>query len=82
VLWMGNYPMELMVCSIYRYLERWPVNLRSRGGGRREGRVIDVGYRGSHRGKAFGDGWACNTGSLRRVNSPRHMVWPDNGEHR
>jgi hypothetical protein len=36
VLWMGNYPTELMACSIYRSLERWSVNLSSRGGGRRE----------------------------------------------
>jgi hypothetical protein len=35
--WMLEYLAEPRVCSIYRALERWPVNLRSRGGGRREG---------------------------------------------
>ena len=35
--WMLEYLTEPRVCSIYRALERWPVNLRSRGGGRRKG---------------------------------------------
>jgi hypothetical protein len=35
--WTLEYLMELRVCSIYRTLERWPVNLSLRGGGRREG---------------------------------------------
>ena len=34
--WMLEYLTEPRVCSIYRALERWPVNLSSRGGGRRE----------------------------------------------
>jgi hypothetical protein len=37
VLWMGNYPTELMACSIYRSLERWPVNWKETRSGRREG---------------------------------------------
>jgi hypothetical protein len=35
-----NYIAELRVCSIYRALERWPVNSRSRGGRRGEGGAL------------------------------------------
>jgi hypothetical protein len=34
--WMLEYLTEPRVCSIYRALQRWPENLSSRGGGRRE----------------------------------------------
>jgi hypothetical protein len=40
VLWMGDYPMELMACSIYRSPEWWPVNLKETRGGRREGGAL------------------------------------------
>jgi hypothetical protein len=50
VLWMGNYPTELMACSIYRALECWPVNLSSRGGGRGEGALVQA-IGGIYRGK-------------------------------
>jgi hypothetical protein len=36
VEWMLEFLAEPRVCSIYRALEWWPVNLSSRGGGRRE----------------------------------------------
>jgi hypothetical protein len=36
VCWVHNYIAELRMCLIYRALERWPVNLRWHGGGRRE----------------------------------------------
>jgi hypothetical protein len=55
VLWMGNYPTELMACSIYRSLEWWPVNLSSRGGGRKEGGVLVHAIGGNYRGKLTGD---------------------------
>jgi hypothetical protein len=55
VLWMGNYPTELMVCSIYRSLERWPVNLSLRGGGRREGGALAQAIGGNYCGKLTGD---------------------------
>jgi hypothetical protein len=55
VLWMGNYPTELMACSIYRSLERWPMNLSSRGGGRREGDALAQAIGGNYRGKLTND---------------------------
>ena len=53
--WMLEYLMELRVCSIYRTLERWPVNLSSRGGGRREGGALEQAIGGIYRGKLTGD---------------------------
>jgi hypothetical protein len=55
--WMLEYLMEPRVCSIYRALERWLVNLSSRGGGRRErgalaqaiGGIYHVKLTGNHR---------------------------------
>jgi hypothetical protein len=40
VLWMGNYPTELLACSIYRSLERWPVNLKETRGAGEEERLL------------------------------------------
>jgi hypothetical protein len=40
VLWMGDYPMELIACSIYRSPERWLVNLKETRGGRRDGGAL------------------------------------------
>jgi hypothetical protein len=74
VLWLRDYLMELVVCSIYSVHGWWLLILEWRAGGRREGRVTGVGYRGSHRGKASGDGWACNTGLLRCVKPLRHVA--------
>jgi hypothetical protein len=74
LLWLRDYLTELVVCSIYSVQGRWLLILEWRAGGRRMGRLTRVGYRGSHRGKASGDGWACNTGLLRRVKPLRHMA--------
>jgi hypothetical protein len=52
-----NYIAELRVCSIYRALERWPMNLRSRGGGRREGGALAQAIGGIYRGKLTSDHW-------------------------
>jgi hypothetical protein len=53
--WMLEYLTEPRVCSIYRALERWPVNLSSRGGGRREGGALAQVIGGNYRGKLTGD---------------------------
>jgi hypothetical protein len=74
VLWLRDYLTELVVCSIYSVQGQWLLILEWRAGGRREGRVTGVGYRGSHRGKASGDGWACNTGLLRLVKPLRRVA--------
>jgi hypothetical protein len=58
------------------------MNLGWRGGGRRRKGSLAQTIRGGYRGRLTGDGRACNTDSQRRVNPPRHMVWPDNGELR
>jgi hypothetical protein len=56
-----NYIAEPRVCSIYRALERWPVNLRSRGGDRREGDALAQAISGFHRGELTGDHRICIT---------------------
>jgi hypothetical protein len=61
VNWMLEYLAELRVCSIYRALERWLVNLRSRGGGRREGGVLAQAIGGFHRGELTDDHRICIT---------------------
>jgi hypothetical protein len=53
--WMLEYLTERRVCSIYRALERWPTNLSSRGGGRREGGALAQAIGGIYRGKLTGD---------------------------
>jgi hypothetical protein len=53
--WMLEYLMEPRVCSIYRALERWLVNLFSRGGGRREGGALAETIGANYRGKLTGD---------------------------
>jgi hypothetical protein len=50
-----NYIAEPRACSIYRALERWPVNLRSRGGGLREGGALAQAIGGVYRGELTGD---------------------------
>jgi hypothetical protein len=40
VYWMLDYLAELRERSIYRVRGWWPVNLRWRAGGRREGRTL------------------------------------------
>jgi hypothetical protein len=53
--WMLEYLIEPRVCSIYRALERWPMNLSSRGGGRRERGALAQAIGGIYRGKLTGD---------------------------
>jgi hypothetical protein len=55
--WMLEYLTELRVCSIYRALERWPVTLNSRGGGRRGGGALAHAIGGHYRGNLTGDHW-------------------------
>jgi hypothetical protein len=43
------------VCSIYRALERWPVNLKDTRGGQRGGGVLAHAIGGNYRGKLTGD---------------------------
>jgi hypothetical protein len=43
VLWMGNYPTELMACSIYRVSERWCPIRRDCAGDREGGGVSHGG---------------------------------------
>jgi hypothetical protein len=57
--WVRDYLAEPMARSIYRAQGRWPVNLRWRGGGRREGRVLSQGIDGLHRGELTGDQRTC-----------------------
>jgi hypothetical protein len=59
VYWLLDYLAEPMTCSIYRIPERWPVNLRWRGGGRRERRALSQEIGGFHRGELIGDHWMC-----------------------
>jgi hypothetical protein len=54
VCWVLEYA-EPRVCSIYRALERWLVNLGSRGGGRRGRGALVQAIGGIHRGKLTGD---------------------------
>jgi hypothetical protein len=56
---MLEYLTEPRVCSIYRALERWPVNLSSRGGGWREGDALAQAISGFHRGELTGDDRMC-----------------------
>jgi hypothetical protein len=55
--WMLDYLAEPMSCSISRIPERWPVNLRCRCGGRREGGggVLAQAIGGFHHGELTGD---------------------------
>jgi hypothetical protein len=52
---MLEYLAEPRVFSIYRALERWPVNLSSRGGGRREGGALAQAIGSIYRGKLTND---------------------------
>jgi hypothetical protein len=66
VCWVHNYIVEPSVCSIYRTSERWPMNLRWRGGGRREGSALAQAIGGFHRGELTGDERVGQGDSLRR----------------
>jgi hypothetical protein len=54
VCWVHNYIAEPRVCSIYSALERWPVNLGWRGGGRREWGALAQAIGGFHHGELTG----------------------------
>jgi hypothetical protein len=49
------------VCSVYRVLEWWSVNLRSRDGGRREGGAPAQAIGGVYLGKLTDDHRICIT---------------------
>jgi hypothetical protein len=61
VLWMGDYPTELMACPIYRVCERWPVNWKKTRGGRRGRGALAQALSGFHRGGPSGDHRICLT---------------------
>jgi hypothetical protein len=72
VLWMGNYPTELMACSIYRSPERWLVNLKETRGGRRGGEVTGVVIRGNCGIRSHDGHWVTITTHDEMVNGRRH----------
>jgi hypothetical protein len=82
VAWVLDYLTDPTAHSIYRLWGWWRVNLGWRGGCRRRKRSLAQTIRGGYCGGLTGDGRAFNTDSQRRVNPPRCMVWPDNGELR
>jgi hypothetical protein len=53
--WMLEYLTEPRVCSIYKALELWPVNLKETRGGQREGGALAHVIGGNYRGKLTGD---------------------------
>jgi hypothetical protein len=55
--WMLEYLTEPRVCSIYRALERLPVNLNSHDGGRRGGGALAHVIGGHYRGNLTDDHW-------------------------
>jgi hypothetical protein len=55
VLWMGDYPTELAVRSIYNGLKRWPGIWAKTRGGRRNKRLLAQLIRGEYRGELTGD---------------------------
>jgi hypothetical protein len=59
VYWLLDYLVEPTACSIYRIPERWPMNLRWRGGGRRERRALSQEIGGFHCGELIGDHRMC-----------------------
>jgi hypothetical protein len=56
---MLDYITEPRVCSIYRTLERWLVNLKETRGGWRGGRVLAQTIGGIYRGGLTGDDQTC-----------------------
>jgi hypothetical protein len=71
---MRIYLAEPRVCSIYSVLERWPVNLNWRGGGRRVRRALSREFGGFLRGELTSDERTRQGEILRRGNTPRHMA--------
>jgi hypothetical protein len=70
---MLEYLTESRVCSIYRALERWPVNLKETHGGQRGG-VLAYAIGGNYRGKLQAiTGWAIMS-HCGVVKVPRHVA--------
>jgi hypothetical protein len=61
---MLEYLTEPRVCSIYRALERWPVNLKETCGGWRGGTALAQAIGGIYRGGLIDDGRMCYGESL------------------
>jgi hypothetical protein len=57
--WMLEYLTEPRVCSIYKTLERWLVNLKEMCGGWRGGRALAQAIGGIYRGRLTGDDRIC-----------------------
>jgi hypothetical protein len=57
--WVLDYLVEPAACSIYRIPKQWPVNLRWRGGCRREGGALAQAIGGFHRGELTDDHRTC-----------------------
>jgi hypothetical protein len=56
---MLEYLTEPRVCSIYKTLERWLVNLKEMCGGWRGGRALAQAIGGIYRGRLTGDDRIC-----------------------
>jgi hypothetical protein len=57
--WLLEYLTEPRVCSIYRTLDRWLVNLKETRDGRRGGRALARAIGGIYRGGLTGDDRTC-----------------------
>jgi hypothetical protein len=57
--WVLDYHTNPMAHSIYRTLERWPVNLGWHGGSRREKGALAQAIGGFHRGELTSDHRTC-----------------------
>jgi hypothetical protein len=55
VCWVLEYLAKPRVCSIYRALERWLMNLSSHGSGQRGRGALAQAIGGIYRGKLTGD---------------------------
>jgi hypothetical protein len=75
VLWMCNYPTELMACSIYRVLKRWCPIRRDCASGREE----EMSHCGDHWLRSYGGYWAVSTARNDVVNGLRRGITRDNG---
>jgi hypothetical protein len=57
--WVLDYLAKPMTHSNYRIPERWPMNLRWRGDGRRKRRALSQEIGGFHHGELTGDHRTC-----------------------
>jgi hypothetical protein len=72
VLWMGDYPMELTVGSIYSRHERWPGNWTKTRGGRRRRKLLVQLIRGVYHGGLTSDDRMANVSHGGTVKGWRH----------